>query len=147
MPRSPGIPSCRLHRPSGQAVVTLAGKSHYLGAHESTHSQTAYKRLIGAWHYVKRVRCSRFNRGSKVLRFKSVCQNPGSSDTEPRPWMRNVLRSSISPHVGSSVSPAPDSDAGSAEIDRATPLLAGPVLMDPVTPVDPVAVTFGFAPV
>ncbi|QDV36365.1 tyrosine-type recombinase/integrase [Tautonia plasticadhaerens] len=43
------IPSYRLHRPSGQAVVTLAGKDHYLGKHGSTESRQEYRRLVSEW--------------------------------------------------------------------------------------------------
>jgi integrase len=43
------VPSYRLHRPSGQAVVTLAGKDHYLGRHGSPESRQAYERLIAEW--------------------------------------------------------------------------------------------------
>src|SRR5690242_20543256 len=44
--RSSRIPSYRLHKPSGQAVVTLAGKDHYLGLHGTPQSRAAYDRLI-----------------------------------------------------------------------------------------------------
>lgn len=43
------IPSYRLHRPSGRAVVTLNGKDHYLGAFGSAESKTEYQRLISEW--------------------------------------------------------------------------------------------------
>src|SRR6188768_1244830 len=43
------IPTYRLHRPSGQAVVTLAGHDHYLGPHGTPASKQAYDRLIGEW--------------------------------------------------------------------------------------------------
>src|SRR5687768_16967441 len=43
------IPSYRLHRPSGRAVVTLHGKDVYLGAHGSPASHTEYKRVIAEW--------------------------------------------------------------------------------------------------
>jgi hypothetical protein len=33
MPRQPRIPSYRLHKPTGQAVVTIDGKDHYLALH------------------------------------------------------------------------------------------------------------------
>lgn len=33
------VPKYRLHRPSGQAVVTLAQRDHYLGAHGSEASK------------------------------------------------------------------------------------------------------------
>ncbi|HWE36751.1 MAG TPA: site-specific integrase [Isosphaeraceae bacterium] len=47
--RSPRPPSYRLHRPSGQAVVTLSGKDHYLGKHGSPESREAYDRLVAEW--------------------------------------------------------------------------------------------------
>src|ERR671929_213785 len=43
------IPSYRLHKPSGQAVVTLSGKDHYLGRHGSPESRVAYERLLAEW--------------------------------------------------------------------------------------------------
>lgn len=43
------IPSYRLHRPSGLAVVTLNGKDHYLGPHGTPESRRAYDRLVGGW--------------------------------------------------------------------------------------------------
>src|SRR5689334_14525758 len=47
MPRS--IPSYRLHRPSGQAVVTLSGKDFYLGPWKTEASRLEYDRLIAEW--------------------------------------------------------------------------------------------------
>ncbi|QJX01258.1 tyrosine-type recombinase/integrase [Frigoriglobus tundricola] len=51
MPRSPSVPSYRLHKPSGQAVVTIrtpGGDRHdvYLGAYNSPESRAEYGRLI-----------------------------------------------------------------------------------------------------
>jgi hypothetical protein len=43
------LPSYRLHKPSGQAVVTLNGKDHYLGPHGTEASRAAYDRLVGEW--------------------------------------------------------------------------------------------------
>lgn len=43
------VPSYRLHKPTGQAVVTLCGKDYYLGKHGSKESKQAYKRLIAEW--------------------------------------------------------------------------------------------------
>lgn len=40
------IPSYRFHKASGQAIVTLDGRDHYLGAHESDESRAKYRRLI-----------------------------------------------------------------------------------------------------
>ena len=42
-------PSYRLHRASGQAVVTLCGKDHYLGPHGSPESREKYDRHIAQW--------------------------------------------------------------------------------------------------
>ena len=42
-------PKYRLHKPSRQAVVTLAGVDHYLGPWRSKASQLEYDRLIGEW--------------------------------------------------------------------------------------------------
>ena len=42
-------PSYRLHKPSGQAVVTLNGRDFYLGAFESKESREKYDQLIGEW--------------------------------------------------------------------------------------------------
>ena len=43
------LPSYRLHKASGQAVVTLRGRDHYLGSYGSAESHTDYKRLIAEW--------------------------------------------------------------------------------------------------
>lgn len=43
------IPSLRLHKPSGRAVVTLGGKDHYCGKFGSPAAQQEYQRLLGEW--------------------------------------------------------------------------------------------------
>jgi hypothetical protein len=43
------IPTCRRHKPTGQALVTLNGKDHYLGTWNTAVSKTEYNRLIGEW--------------------------------------------------------------------------------------------------
>ena len=43
------VPAYRHHRPSGQAVVTLCGKDHYLGRWNTKASRREYDRLIGEW--------------------------------------------------------------------------------------------------
>jgi integrase len=40
------VPSYREHKPSGQSVVTLDGRDHYLGKHGSPESRSKYERLI-----------------------------------------------------------------------------------------------------
>jgi len=43
------IPSYRVHSPSGQAVVTLDGKDHYLGRFGTEESKANYERLVGEY--------------------------------------------------------------------------------------------------
>jgi hypothetical protein len=43
------VPAYRLHRPTGQAVVTLAGRDHYLGHFGTPPSQEKYARLVAEW--------------------------------------------------------------------------------------------------
>jgi integrase len=42
-------PSYRLHKPSGQAVVTLDGRDLYLGRYGSVESRGEYDRLVAEW--------------------------------------------------------------------------------------------------
>lgn len=49
MRRKNRVPSYRLHRPSGQAVVTLSGRDYYLGTHGSPESHERYARLVAEW--------------------------------------------------------------------------------------------------
>ncbi len=46
---TPRHPSYRLHKASGQAVVTIDRKDHYLGLHGTPESRLRYERLITAW--------------------------------------------------------------------------------------------------
>ena len=41
------LPSYRLHKPSGRAVVTIDCRDHYLGAFGTTESRDEYDRAIG----------------------------------------------------------------------------------------------------
>ena len=43
------VPAYRCHKPSGQAVVTLCGKDHYLGKWNTKASRREYDRLTGQW--------------------------------------------------------------------------------------------------
>lgn len=43
------IPSYRLHKPTGQAVVTLDGRDVYLGRHGTPKSREAFDRLTAQW--------------------------------------------------------------------------------------------------
>lgn len=50
MPRlTNSVPKYRLHKASGQAVVTFAGQDHYLGPHGTETSRREYDRLIGEY--------------------------------------------------------------------------------------------------
>ena len=49
MPRKSSVPAYRLHRASGQAVVTLSGVDHDLGRWDSPGSKAEYDRLIAEW--------------------------------------------------------------------------------------------------
>jgi integrase len=43
------LPSYRLHKPSGRAVVTLDGRDYYLGDFGTPESRDAYERLLAEW--------------------------------------------------------------------------------------------------
>jgi len=43
------LPKYRLHRHSGQAVLTLHGKDHYVGAHGRDASRAEYDRVFAEW--------------------------------------------------------------------------------------------------
>ncbi len=43
------VPRYRLHRESGQAIVTLGARDFYLGKHGTDESRNEYDRLIGEW--------------------------------------------------------------------------------------------------
>lgn len=47
--RTPRVPSYRLHKPTGKAVVTIGGRDHYLGDFNSPESRRTYDRLITSW--------------------------------------------------------------------------------------------------
>lgn len=49
MPARTRIPKCRLHKGSGQALVELNGRHHYLGAHGTPESKQRYERLVAEW--------------------------------------------------------------------------------------------------
>lgn len=49
MSRKRRIPAYRLHKPSGQAVVRIDNRDHYLGKHDSKASREKYHRLVAEW--------------------------------------------------------------------------------------------------
>ncbi len=49
MPRPKSVPKLCHHKASGQAVVAIAGRDHYLGPFGSPEAQESYDRLIAEW--------------------------------------------------------------------------------------------------
>lgn len=49
MPRLPKIPSYRLHKPSGKAIVVIRNRMYYLGKFGSAESKDEYSRIIAEW--------------------------------------------------------------------------------------------------
>jgi integrase len=47
--RKPRIPAYRLHKASGQAIVSIRGRMFYLGEYNSPKSRSEYGRLIAEW--------------------------------------------------------------------------------------------------
>jgi len=43
------VASYRLHKQSGQAIVTLSGRDHLLGTYDTKESRVKYDQLIGEW--------------------------------------------------------------------------------------------------
>jgi integrase len=67
MPRtkSGSLPSYRLYKRTGQAVVTLNGRDHYLGEHGTATSREKYARLIAEWLDHQRISVDANCRGLK----------------------------------------------------------------------------------
>ena len=49
MAHSTKVPSYRLHKATGQAIVTIRGKMFYLGRFGSVESRAEYNRIIAEW--------------------------------------------------------------------------------------------------
>ncbi len=47
--RKKRVPTYRLHKASGQAIVTLKGRTYYLGKFGTPESRIAYNRLLADW--------------------------------------------------------------------------------------------------
>lgn len=60
------VPSYRRHKPTGQAVVTLNGRDHYLGKYGSATSREKYARLIAEWSDRERTGTSADRRGPQT---------------------------------------------------------------------------------
>jgi len=59
------VPTYRRHKPTGQAVVTLNGRDHYLGKHGTPASQEKYARLIAEWLDRERISTGAERRGPR----------------------------------------------------------------------------------
>jgi hypothetical protein len=57
--KQPITPSYRLHKPSGQAVVTLNAKDHYLGLFGTPEGRVLYDQLVARWLTNGRLTCPR----------------------------------------------------------------------------------------
>jgi integrase len=64
-------PRYRLHRPSGQAVVTLSGEDHYLGRYNSKPSRELYNRKLAEWYTAGRAPLR--SRDSHDLTIAELC--------------------------------------------------------------------------
>lgn len=64
-------PSYRLHKASGQAVVSINGRTIYLGKYDSAESKTKYNRLVA--EYLAADRCEAKRTGSKGASIITVC--------------------------------------------------------------------------
>lgn len=76
------IPSYRIHKPSGRAVVTLSGHDHYLGEHGSEASRREYDRLIALW----------LANGREPLESKLECSTVSDVADEFIAWARRYYR-------------------------------------------------------
>ena len=92
------IPSYREHKPSGQAVVTLSGKDHYLGPWQSEVSRAEYDRLVAEWLTSGRQFVSSFDEITvveliaKYLEFAKVYYANDGETTSEYTCMRDSVR-------------------------------------------------------
>jgi integrase len=98
MPRNHRTPSYRLHKPSGQAVVTLDGHDHYLGRWDSPESHAEFDRLMSEW-LVNRHRRPDERKGLSLnelmvlyVRFVESCYVKDGKATSEQESIRQALR-------------------------------------------------------
>jgi integrase len=97
MPRIAGsvTPKYRKHKASGQAVVTIAGRDHYLGPWRSKASKIEYDRLIGEWLAAGRpstglVTADDLTLTELLLRYWRFAQQHYRKDGEPTGEVNNI---------------------------------------------------------
>ncbi len=79
MPRSTDfVPKYRRHKASGKAVVTIAGRDHYLGAWRSQASRHEYDRLVGEW--LAKRRPTRSLTSASDLTVVELCAEPAAQE-------------------------------------------------------------------
>lgn len=107
MPRARSvIPSYRLHKASGQAVVTIEGRDFYLGRHDTKASREAYERLLISWkaHGLpaapKRTAELPLTVGALVARYLAYIEREGLYMKNGKPTSeRNTLAVALRPLV------------------------------------------------
>jgi integrase len=100
MNRRRKAPKYRLHKSSGQAVVTLSGKDFYLGRHRSEISRREYDRLVGEWlangrRLVLEEDNFEISVGDLILRYWEFCQEyyrKNGKPTSEQGHMKQALR-------------------------------------------------------
>jgi len=90
------LPSYRLHKPSGQAIVTLDGRDIYLGSHGTPASRAEYDRLVGEWLAHGRRRPSVLDQlpeqtvNDLILRYWKFAQSHYNRDGVPSRELDNI---------------------------------------------------------
>ncbi|MCE5267891.1 MAG: hypothetical protein LLG00_08395 [Planctomycetaceae bacterium] len=116
MSKSIRVPSYRRHKPTGQAVVTLNGRDHYLGRWNTAASRAEYNRLTGEW--LAAGRCLPASRGGAdltvaelalaYLTYAEGCYRKDGQATESLHRVKmavRVLRKSYGPTLAKSFGP------------------------------------------
>ncbi|HZZ80754.1 MAG TPA: hypothetical protein VFE62_19785 [Gemmataceae bacterium] len=97
MPRKAGtsIPKYRRHKASGQAVVTIAGRDHYLGPHGGKTSVREYDRLVGEWLAGGRVLVAQVERHGMTIAelcraYKAFAERYYRKEGRPTPTVDSI---------------------------------------------------------
>ena len=91
-------PSYRLHKASGQALVTIDRKDHYLGLHGTGESRLRYERLITAWMQGETASPREPDESNDITvaevcaRYLKHAENWYVKDGEPTTELQNVKR-------------------------------------------------------
>jgi hypothetical protein len=83
------VPTYRLHKQSGQAIVTLSGQDYLLGKHRSPESRAEYARLLAEWELTSApYRSTRLRKASASWRATNACNNSSSLMCQGAPESR-----------------------------------------------------------